>query len=130
MTQEPSTHDAFREQMRSQFASGEQHPIARLQHHTASGELEFAKIVAEEGPEFLKAGERITFRDLVAWHFPERSKAERERRAEEEERRRKERHTAIAANLKARTEEKRERRLSHSFEPEQGWNVPLDVPKS
>ena len=46
-------NDAFREQMRSQFASGEQHPIARLQHHTASGELEFAKIVAEGVPRSL-----------------------------------------------------------------------------
>jgi hypothetical protein len=123
-------NDAFREQMRSQFASGEQHPIARLQHHTANGEKDLALIVAEEGPEFLKAQERITFRNLVAWHFPERSKAERERRGKEEERRRKERHTAISANLKARTEEKRERRLSRSFEPVRGWNVPLDVPKS
>jgi hypothetical protein len=65
----------FGSETRSPFESGRQHPIARLMHHTKTGEMDLARIVAEEGPAYLEGGKRITFRDLVDRTFPEDAKA-------------------------------------------------------
>jgi hypothetical protein len=71
--------DDFREQIREQFAAGplergSQHPLARLLHHSARGEMEEAKVVAEVGPEFLQGGDRLTFNGYVDRSSPSRSR--------------------------------------------------------
>jgi hypothetical protein len=124
-----TNHEDFREQIRSLFESGRQHLIARLMHHTKTGDMDLARIVAQEGPAYLEGGERITFRNLVDKTFPAEAKAKRNAVQKERAKEHEERMGHLAANLKARTAEKRERRLARDFEPVRGWNVPLDVPK-
>jgi hypothetical protein len=126
-------HDEFRAQIKQQFASGPlergtQHPLARLLHHVKEGELDLARIVAEEGPAYLRGGDRLTFASYVARVFPEQAEAEQAAVDKERAKEHEARMSGLASKLKARTAEKVERRQQLEDYSVRGWNTPMELP--
>jgi hypothetical protein len=76
------------QEIRKGLESGKLHPFPLLQYIAREGDQEGTRFVAEAGPEYIQARERLRFRGLVRELVPEVTEAEDAQRARHSERKR------------------------------------------